>query len=52
MNWIDLSQVRDRWRAIINAIMKLWIPENVGNFLTRLEPVSFFRRTLLHSVSK
>jgi hypothetical protein len=34
MDWIDLVQVRDWWRALVNATMSLWIPENVGNFLT------------------
>jgi hypothetical protein len=34
MNWIDLAQVRDRWRAPLNAIMSTWILEIVGNFLT------------------
>jgi hypothetical protein len=23
MDWIDLSQCRDRWRALVNVIMKL-----------------------------
>jgi len=26
MDWIDLAQVRDRWRALVNAVMNLWIP--------------------------
>jgi hypothetical protein len=26
MDWIDLSQYRDRWRALLNAVMNLWIP--------------------------
>jgi hypothetical protein len=34
MDWIDLAQARDRWRALVNAIMNLWIPENLGNLLT------------------
>jgi hypothetical protein len=34
MDWIDPSQDRDRWRARVNAVMYLWVPQNAGNFLT------------------
>jgi hypothetical protein len=51
MDWIDLAQGRDRWRALVNAVMKLWVPYNSGNFLTSVELVSISRRTLLHGVS-
>ena len=34
MNWIDLAEYRDRWRAVVNAVMNLQVPENAGNFLT------------------
>jgi hypothetical protein len=26
MEWIDLAQARDRWRALVNALMNLQVP--------------------------
>jgi len=34
MDWISVAQDRDRLRAIMNAVMNLRVPYNVGNFLT------------------
>ena len=34
MDWIDLAEDRHRWGALVNAVMNLRVPQNVGNFLT------------------
>jgi hypothetical protein len=50
MDWINLAQDRDRWLALLNTVVNLWIPYNVGNFLSSLQRVSFSRRIMPHGV--
>jgi hypothetical protein len=26
MDWIDLAQDRDRWLALVNEVMNIWVP--------------------------
>jgi hypothetical protein len=33
ISWIDLTQNRDWWQALVNTVMKLRVPYNAGNFL-------------------
>jgi hypothetical protein len=51
MDWIDLAQDRDRWRALVNMIMQLRVPQNVGELLSSCATGGFSRRAQLHGFS-
>jgi hypothetical protein len=50
MDWIDVAQNRDQWRAIVNTAISLRVPYNVGKFLSNCITGGFSRGAQLHGV--
>jgi hypothetical protein len=48
LDWIHLAQDTDQWRALVNTVMNLWVPQKAKNFLTNRATISFSRKTLPH----
>jgi hypothetical protein len=51
MDWIDLAQDRDQWRALVDNLMSLRVPQNSGKFLSRCTICGFSGRAQLQEVS-
>jgi hypothetical protein len=47
MDWIDLAQDRDQWRALVNTVMSLGVPYNAGKFLSDCTIGGFSKRSQL-----
>jgi hypothetical protein len=47
----DVAQDGEQWRALVNTVMNLRVPQNVAKFLTSCTTCSFSRRAQILQVS-
>ena len=52
MDWFELAQDMDRWRALVKAIKKTSGSIKLGEIFDYKKPFTFSRTTVLHEVSK
>jgi hypothetical protein len=49
VEWIDLAQDKYKRRALVNAVMNLWVPKNAGKLPSVCTTCGLSSGTQLHS---
>jgi hypothetical protein len=50
VDWIGLAKDRNRWRAVVNSVLNLWVPWNAGKLSSGLPSSGLSSSVQLHIV--
>jgi hypothetical protein len=50
VKWITLAHNGDKWQAVVNTVMSIWVPYTAENFLSWCSTVSFSRKAVVCGV--
>jgi hypothetical protein len=50
MDWINVAEDKDQWRALVNKVMNFRAPQNNGHFLSGCVTGSFSRRAQFREI--
>jgi hypothetical protein len=51
VDWIGLARNRDRWRALVNSVLNIRVPQNAGKLSSVLTTGGLSSSAQLHGVS-
>jgi hypothetical protein len=52
VDWIDVAQDRDKWGALVSAVMNLWVQYDTGKLLSGYTTGGLSSSDQLHGVSQ